>query len=89
MVPDLLRASGATYRQLDYWCLKGFLVPTPQDKTGSGYAREWPPEEIEVARRMVKLVKLGFTPSGASIIARAEPGTELALSDFAVVRLLP
>ena len=66
---------GATYRQLDHWCRRGWLLPgvgTP----GSGAARDWPPEEIAIATTMVRLVAAGMEPAAAAVVARVGDPTD-------------
>jgi hypothetical protein len=67
-VPDPLRDTGITFRQLDYWCRRGYLKP--QGGEGSGNPRWWPSSELEVARRMVALVRDGYQVAAAARKAR-------------------
>ena len=67
--PDAVRLAGITYRQLDYWTRQGWLCPGVNFQ-GSGSNREWPPGEIEIARRMGLLVAAGFRPEHAAALAR-------------------
>jgi hypothetical protein len=87
--PDVLERSGATYRQVDYWARAGYVSPvgrrapstTPRAvadrarrrRTGSGYDRFWHPDEVEVIRRMVTLVRAGLSVEVAATAARV-PG---------------
>jgi hypothetical protein len=60
---------GVSPRQIDYWTVHGFLIaidPVP----GSGYARTWPAEELEVARRMVAYMQVGLSVRAANHAAR-------------------
>jgi DNA-binding transcriptional MerR regulator len=94
-VNDLLRMTGLTYRQLDYWVAKGYLKP---DKAhpGSGIGRRWTDHEIAVAATMGALVNAGLAVDKAATIARetfVEPvgratlaaGVEVVLSDLPTV----
>lgn len=63
---DLI-AEGMTYRQIEYWCRKGYLLV---ESTGSGVAREWPAREVRVARLMHQLTGAGLTASVAADLAR-------------------
>lgn len=61
---------GVSYRQLDFWVRRGYLKPhnaTP----GSGYSRQWTPDEAAVATMMGRLVIAGFSPELAHRVARA------------------
>jgi hypothetical protein len=46
---EAVHQTGATYRQLDYWCRMGWIPGMPR-KIGSGYERQWTPAQIEEAR---------------------------------------
>lgn len=65
---EVLRATGATYRQLDYWARLGLLHPTHAG--GSGNSRRWPHLEQQVAGLMARLVGAGFTVETAARVAR-------------------
>lgn len=72
--------AGITYRQLDWWTREGLvapsgLAPDPADgrseaTPGSGYARVWAPDEVEVIERMARLVNAGLRPATAAVAAR-------------------
>ena len=49
---EVLKMTGATYRQLDYWAREGILPPSVR-ATGSGSRRGW---SVEDARRIRALV---------------------------------
>jgi DNA-binding transcriptional MerR regulator len=78
-LPDLTTL-GLTYRQLDFWCRKGYLSTAAP---GSGRRRTWTDDELAIAARMVKLIGCGFTVAKAAEIARGRTGydTFLALGD--------
>lgn len=46
---EACRRSGLTYRQLDHWTRLGLLQPE-RASSGTGHARHWPEEEVQVAR---------------------------------------
>lgn len=77
-------ATGASYRQIDHWCRAGYLRPTNPD-AGSGTARTFPPIELAVAARMVRLIRAGLTPAAAARVARGNhdlaPGVRVLLDD--------
>lgn len=58
-----------SYRQLDYWCSTGYLVPD-RSNPGSGRGRSFSADEAEVACLMGDLVRLGVTPLTAARLAR-------------------
>ncbi len=60
---------GITYRQLNHWVIRGYLRPD-QERRSSGVARSWTAAELEVARRMGRLVRAGLTPERAIVFAR-------------------
>lgn len=57
-------ALGLTYRQVDWWCRKGWLLPDNPDP-GSGYRRTFPPQEVAVAEVMFALTAAGVSASAA------------------------
>jgi hypothetical protein len=80
----VLERTGATYRQLDYWCRQGYLSPgTP----GTGAVRDWPESEIRAATAMARLTAVGISPGLAARVARAGgslevgPGVYISLGD--------
>lgn len=47
---QVCRLTGATYRQLDYWCRTGKIPGQPVGSAiGSGNRRRWTPEQINEA----------------------------------------
>jgi hypothetical protein len=87
-VDDML-ATGATYRQLDYWCTQGYLRPE-QTKRGRGFNRDWPPSERDVARVIVRLLAVGVELAAAAKIAReivGDDATRVDLGDGVVLSL--
>jgi hypothetical protein len=83
----VLRRTGCTYRQLDYWTRRGWLHPT--GGTGTGTRRVWPQEEIRVARTMRRLVEVGLIPAAAAVVARGKPGAAVALAPGIVIEVRP
>lgn len=77
-VTEAKRNLGITYRQLDHWARRGYLKPV-NGFSGSGRDREWSLAEVEVARRMGRLVAAGISVEQAAKFARSEwPRGELA-----------
>jgi hypothetical protein len=70
----LCQVSGATFRQLDHWSRRGWLHPI--GGIGTGYSRDWPADEVRVAKVMARLVNAGVSPEAAARAARC--GGELA-----------
>jgi DNA-binding transcriptional MerR regulator len=60
-----------SYRRVDYWSRAGFIRPLNPD-CGSGFAREYPPDEVEVARRLLALATAGVIVPVAAQIARGD-----------------
>lgn len=86
----LSRASGATYRQVEYWTGKGYLRPVHVEgrpTTGSGNGRIYDDAEVCVARELVALTGDLGSLSGAirtamSVgAARVSPFLVLALDE--------
>lgn len=56
----LARVPGLTYRQLDHWCVRGFLgerLATP----GAGYHREFTTSDLMAVKHVVRLMAAGLT----------------------------
>lgn len=62
-----------TYRQMDGWSTRGFLKFETRAGHPGGQFRWWPPEEVEVACNVARLVDIGFDVELAFQIARVEP----------------
>lgn len=57
-------ALGPTYRQLEYWCRRGWVKPD-NPGCGSGQRMTFPPAEALMALSMWRLVTAGLTPYAA------------------------
>lgn len=66
-VLQALSEVGVTYRMLDYWARTGRLAV---ESHGSGYWRDWPAGEVEVARRVGILIREGISLDAAFDLAR-------------------
>lgn len=69
-LPDVLAATGVTYRQLDYWTRTGLVHPATPALPGSGYARGWHPDEVRVLAVLARLVAGGIAPHVSARLAR-------------------
>jgi hypothetical protein len=67
--PEALAFTGLTYRQLDHWTRTG-LIHAAAEPGGSGKPRQWPFDEMDVARLAAHLIAAGFNTSAAIYIAR-------------------
>ena len=56
--PDLVRLTGATYRQVDYWARTHLLVPSGHAATGCGSRREYSPVDLDLCRMLVSLISV-------------------------------
>lgn len=79
-------AAGVTYRRLHLWTTNGYLV-ADSASPGSGYARLWPVDQVEVAARMVRLTDAGLSVAAAAKVARAPYGTPVGIARGVVVML--
>jgi DNA-binding transcriptional MerR regulator len=66
----MLELTGATYRQLDYWSRDGRILRPFASGRGTGRPREWPAEDVEVARCITVLTRAGFALDVAARVAR-------------------
>lgn len=65
----MVRRTGLTYRQLDYWTRLGYLV-ADENRPGSGNVRTFHPGEVAVGTIMRRLVTAGLIVEAAAFIAR-------------------
>jgi DNA-binding transcriptional MerR regulator len=79
------RATGVTYRQLDYWARLGLVRPLGNG-SGSGVARRWPERELRVVALIGRLVRAGLTLDAAAGAARTA-ATAHDLHDVETVRV--
>lgn len=61
---DAARLSGATYRQLDYWCRTGRVEPSIDPGHGSGSARRYAIADIVALAILVELGRSAWAPAG-------------------------
>lgn len=68
------KATGLSYRMLDYWTRLGAVGPSLDDGEGSGSRRLWSERDVlvlgAIARVYTDLDKLGIDQAGHGIIAR-------------------
>ena len=55
----LQRATGLSYRQIDYWCRMGWLPTLTEEGGGSGYARMFDERLVPAVRLAVRARALG------------------------------
>ncbi len=54
---DVQAISGATFKQLDYWCRRGWIPDMPTE-IGTGNRRVWTQEAVDVAKFLVSASSL-------------------------------
>lgn len=57
----VMRTTGITYRQLDYWARTGLLRPSVKDASGSGSRRRYSFQDILQLRIMKRLLDAGIS----------------------------
>lgn len=55
---ELCKATGATYRQVDYWCAMGVIPTIGKVSPGSGIDRKFDEEIIEKVALLAKVSKI-------------------------------
>jgi hypothetical protein len=76
-VPELARATGLTYRQIDYWTQKGWIEPVSQQTqdgrtlTGSGAYRWYAADLVPRLRAARNLASLWNDPAARDELLRA------------------
>lgn len=68
-LPQMLK-SGLTYRQIDHWTTRGWLVAETASP-GTGFRRCYRYRELRVARIACRLIAVGFKTETAVSLARA------------------
>lgn len=84
---EIVKASGASYRQVDHWARNGVLVPLITVADGSGSQRLYREKQAYVAAALVELSKVGVR--GEPLMRAAEALTALPLDvwlDVVVVK---
>lgn len=54
---DVARATGLSFRQVDYWCTNGVITPT-RPSSGSGRPRGFSPAEVDCLRLLALVQRL-------------------------------
>lgn len=54
---ELCKLTGATYRQIDYWCSRGYIHPAHGGTPGSGNKRRFSKAHIDRVKLVVKISK--------------------------------
>ena len=68
---DVVHATGASARQIDYWATKGFIPTSPgMSNPGQGARRDWTPDQVTFIRTMLVLVNAGMKPDKASELVK-------------------
>lgn len=65
---DMVRRSGASYRQILHWTGQGYLHA--HDGGGSGFPYDWAETEVPVAAAMKRMTDAGVLPAAAARAAR-------------------
>jgi hypothetical protein len=66
---ELAAAARVSYRQIDYWTRRGFIVPDPRIP-GIGHRRHYAPDEVRRTLVLAALVHAGIGPEIAAKAAR-------------------
>jgi DNA-binding transcriptional MerR regulator len=69
---ELMRRTGISYRQLDYWERTGVITPSVQAAEGSGTKRGWSENDVAYVAAIVSFLDAGHTLESA--VARAKRG---------------
>ncbi len=52
---ELIKRTGGTFRQIDYWCRMGVISTVGKGTPGSGYSRQFDEEVVKRVRLVVKV----------------------------------
>jgi hypothetical protein len=61
LAADVARATGLTFRQLDYWARTNFVRPSLEDAHGSGSWRRYSDDDVLVLCRVKRLLDIGVS----------------------------
>lgn len=71
-----MAATGASYKQIDYWCRCGLIEGQPgwAEGVGIGHRREWTDEQVRQVTLLVKASRLKSMPIEqlADVLAKDE-----------------
>lgn len=75
---DLAETTGATYRQINYWTVRGYLLPLNlgevkglgTQRKGSGSEIMFDPDVVQVVQLVIELIAIGFGVDSAFGVAR-------------------
>jgi hypothetical protein len=76
--PDAFRLAGITYRQLDYWARRGWVVPSVEAGTGRPGRRLYSPDDV---LRLAALGHLGRSGADVGQLGPQVAGLELPAGD--------
>lgn len=77
--PEVVRMTGASYRQLDYWDRTGLVEPA-QAAQGSGSQRRYSAADVVRLRVIVLLLGAGLSLQAIrEIMAKTQPAEHLAM----------
>ncbi len=77
--PDAFRLAGITYRQLDYWARRGWVVPSIEAGTGRPGRRLYSPDDV---LRLAALGHLGRSGADVGQLGPQVAALELPAGDF-------
>lgn len=67
--PEVVAATGLSFRQVDYWCRVGLISPSARPARGSGdpasRGRLWSAEDVARLCRVRELIDEGYRPRAA------------------------
>lgn len=66
---EFAHQAGITYRQLDHWTTAGYLTARPRRAARSGHLRRYDPADLDRARFMGALARLGVRLDTAADLA--------------------
>lgn len=64
--PEVCVLTGATFRQLDHWTRKGYIIPSVRVSVGSGHNRLWSFDDAVQIAVLVQLCAAGVAPTVAA-----------------------
>lgn len=81
---DLVRQSGATYRQIDYWTRRGYLESV-RSGGGSGESNEYEADAVARAQGLLAVHLLNRSSEAKGLIGSTEPPWTVTIAGVDVV----
>jgi DNA-binding transcriptional MerR regulator len=63
---EVMARTGVSFRRLNHWATKGYVIPEGEQNPGSGIHRRWTEDELRRVQALEILSKVGVLPHEVS-----------------------